>query len=42
MYNEDVAWMGNVGDVAPRDSQGFLGVLGVSARALNIAGQIRT
>ena len=42
LYNEDVASMENVGDFDHRDSQGFLGVLGVSARALNIAGQIRT
>jgi argininosuccinate synthase len=41
LYSEDAASMENVGDFDHRDSQGFLGVLGVSARALNTAGQIR-
>jgi argininosuccinate synthase len=42
LYSEAVASMENVGEFDHEDSQGFLGVLGVSARALNTAGQIRT
>ncbi|MBT6625365.1 MAG: argininosuccinate synthase, partial [Gemmatimonadetes bacterium] len=40
LYSEDRASMEDVGEFDHRDSQGFLGVLGVSARALNTAGQI--
>ncbi|NKB72830.1 MAG: argininosuccinate synthase [Candidatus Latescibacteria bacterium] len=40
LYSEDTASMEGVGDFDHRDSEGFLGVLGVSARALNSAGQI--
>jgi argininosuccinate synthase len=41
LYSEDTASMEDVGEFDHKDSQGFLGVLGVSARALNTAGQIR-
>jgi argininosuccinate synthase len=41
LYSETTASMEAVGDFDHRDSEGFLGVLGVSARALNSAGQIR-
>ncbi len=41
LYSEDTASMEDVGEFDHRDSQGFLGVLGVSARALHTAGQIR-
>ena len=40
LYSEDAASMEAVGEFDHRDSQGFLGVLGVSARVLNQAGQI--
>ena len=40
LYSEDTASMEDIGDFDHRDSEGFLGVLGVSARALNKAGQI--
>ena len=40
LYSEDTASMEAVGDFDHRDSEGFLGVLGVSARALNSAGQV--
>jgi len=39
LYSEDTASMEDIGDFDHRDSEGFLGVLGVSARALNQAGQ---
>jgi argininosuccinate synthase len=39
LYSEDTASMEAIGDFDHRDSEGFLGVLGVSARALNQAGQ---
>ncbi|MEE2991765.1 MAG: argininosuccinate synthase [Gemmatimonadota bacterium] len=39
LYSEDTASMEGVGDFDHKDSEGFLGVLGVSARALNSAGQ---
>ncbi len=39
LYSEDTASMEDIGDFDHRDSEGFLGVLGVSARALNTAGQ---
>ncbi|MEC9379172.1 MAG: argininosuccinate synthase, partial [Candidatus Latescibacterota bacterium] len=42
LYSEDTASMEDVGEFDHRDSQGFLGVLGVSARALHTAGQIPT
>jgi argininosuccinate synthase len=41
LYNEDTASMEAIGDFDHRDSEGFLGVLGVSARALNQAGQTK-
>jgi argininosuccinate synthase len=41
LYSEDAASMEAVGEFDHRDSAGFLGVLGVSARVLNQAGQIR-
>jgi argininosuccinate synthase len=41
LYREDTASMEAVGDFDHQDSEGFLGVLGVSARVLNRAGQIR-
>ena len=40
LYREEAASMEAVGDFDHRDSTGFLGVLGVSARILNQAGQI--
>jgi argininosuccinate synthase len=40
LYREDTASMEAVGDFDHQDSEGFLGVLGVSARVLNQAGQI--
>ena len=40
LYSEDTASMEDVGDFDHRDSEGFLGVLGVGARALHSAGQI--
>ena len=40
LYSEDTASMEAIGDFDHRDSEGFLGVLGVSARALQQAGQI--
>ena len=40
LYSEDTASMEAIGDFDHRDSEGFLGVLGVSARALYQAGQI--
>ena len=39
LYSEDTSSMEDVGEFDHRDSEGFLGVLGVSARALNRAGQ---
>lgn len=42
LYREDTASMEAVGDFDHQDSEGFLGVLGVSARVLNRAGQIPT
>ena len=39
LYSEDTASMEDIGDFDHKDSEGFLGVLGVSARALNQAGQ---
>ena len=39
LYSEDTASMEDIGDFDHKDSEGFLGVLGVSARALNRAGQ---
>jgi argininosuccinate synthase len=39
LYSESAASMEGVGDFDHRDSEGFLGVLGVSARALKSAGQ---
>jgi len=39
LYSADTASMEDVGEFDHEDSQGFLGVLGVSARALNQAGQ---
>lgn len=39
LYSEDTASMEAIGDFDHKDSEGFLGVLGVSARALNKAGQ---
>ena len=41
LYSEDTASMEDIGDFDHQDSEGFLQVLGVSARALNLAGQIR-
>ena len=41
LYSEDTASMEDIGDFDHRDSEGFLGVLGVSARALNQAGQTK-
>lgn len=40
LYSEDTASMEAIGDFDHRDSEGFLGVLGVSARALHQAEQI--
>ncbi len=39
LYSKDTASMEDIGDFDHKDSEGFLGVLGVSARALNQAGQ---
>ena len=39
LYSADTASMEDVGEFDHEDSEGFLGVLGVSARALNRAGQ---
>jgi len=39
LYSADTASMEDVGDFDHEDSEGFLGVLGVSARGLNRAGQ---
>ena len=39
LYSEETASMEDVGEFDHRDSEGFLGVLGVGARALNRAGQ---
>ena len=39
LYDADTSSMEEIGEFDHRDSQGFLGVLGVSARALNHAGQ---
>ena len=39
LYSEDTASMEDIGDFDHKDSEGFLGVLGVSAKALNQAGQ---
>ena len=41
LYSEDTASMEDIGDFDHKDSEGFLGVLGVSARALNQAGQTK-
>ena len=41
IYSEDAASMEAVGDFDHQDSEGFLRVLGVSARALNSAGQVK-
>ncbi len=41
LYREDTASMEAIGDFDHQDSEGFLGVLGVSARVLNRAGQIQ-
>jgi len=41
LYSEDTASMEAIGDFDHQDSEGFLRVLGVSARALNQAGQTR-
>lgn len=40
LYSEETASMEAIGSFNHADSEGFLGVLGVSARALNVAGQI--
>ena len=39
LYSADTSSMEDVGEFDHRDSEGFLGVLGVSARALNHSGQ---
>ncbi len=39
LYSENTASMEDVGDFDHRDSEGFLGVLGLSAKALNKSGQ---
>ena len=39
LYSEDTASMEAIGDFDHRDSEGFLGVLGVGARALKTSGQ---
>ena len=39
LYSEATASMEDVGDFDHVDAEGFLGVLGISARALNVAGQ---
>ncbi len=41
LYSQDTASMEDVGDFDHRDSEGFLKVLGISACALNRAGQTR-
>ncbi len=41
LYSETTASMEGVGDFDHKDSEGFLGVLGVSARALKSSGQTR-
>ena len=41
LYSEDTASMEDIGDFDHRDSEGFLGVLGVGARALNTSGQTK-
>ncbi|MCY3556419.1 MAG: argininosuccinate synthase [Gemmatimonadetes bacterium] len=41
LYSETTASMEGVGDFDHKDSEGFLGVLGVSARALKSCGQTR-
>lgn len=41
LYSQDTSSMESVGDFDHRDSEGFLGVLGVGARALHAAGQVR-
>ena len=38
--SEDTASMEAIGDFDHRDSEGFLGVLGVGARVLNTSGQV--
>ena len=38
LYSEETASMEAVGSFNHADSEGFLGVLGVSARALNVSG----
>ena len=40
LYSEETASMEAIGDFDQRDSEGFLGVLGVSAKANQTAGQI--
>jgi argininosuccinate synthase len=40
LYSEETASMEDVGDYDHRDSEGFLNVLGVSAKAEHAAGQI--
>lgn len=40
LYSEDTASMEAIGDFDHRDSEGFLGVLGVGARALSNSGQV--
>ncbi|MGB0387467.1 MAG: argininosuccinate synthase [Ardenticatenaceae bacterium] len=40
LYSEETASMEAIGSFNHADSEGFLGVLGVSARALNVTGQI--
>jgi argininosuccinate synthase len=40
LYSEDTASMEAIGDFDHRDSEGFLGVLGVGARVLNTSGQV--
>lgn len=39
LYSEETASMEAIGDFNHADSEGFLSVLGVSARALNVSGQ---
>ena len=40
LYSEETASMEDVGDFNHADSEGFLSVLGVSAKALAVANQI--
>ena len=40
LYSEETASMEDIGDFNHADSEGFLSVLGVSARALAVSGQI--